>query len=108
MKLNAEDCARLAMDLADGPPIPYILGGESLSGMDCQGLIEYVVRRLGGKMAHAGSNDMYRNACAGVWPLKEAQRTGRLTPGAVLFIVKKGGGRARERQPCGLVHGREA
>ena len=92
MKPKASDCARLAIQLADGPKIPYILGGESKAGLDCQGLIEHVVRSLGGSLAYRGSNDMYRNACAELRPLSEAERSGRMVPGCVLFIVRQDGG----------------
>jgi hypothetical protein len=86
MKPKASDCAALAMDLADGPEIPYALGGESLKGLDCQGLIEYVVRKLGGKMSYRGSNHMYRDAVDLAIPIDEAGEA--LEPGCVLFVVR--------------------
>ncbi len=90
---KAQDCANLAMDEADGDLIPYALGKETLNGQgaDCQGLIEAVVRSLGGEMSYRGSNDMFRNACAYVDTLSQARKVGRLIPGAVLFIVKNDG-----------------
>ena len=90
--MTGKQCAEFAMGLLDGNPIPYVLGGESIKGMDCQGLIEYVARALGGEMAFRGSNDMFRNACSYVGPLEQAKKEGRLVPGAVLFIVKHDGG----------------
>ena len=37
-------------------------------------------------MRYAGSNDMFRNACVGLWSLNEAIALGKLIPGALLFI----------------------
>lgn len=86
--MTGRECADRAMALADGATIPYVLGGETLSGLDCQGLIEFVVRDLGGRMSYRGSNDMLRNACTRVEPLGAASPE----PGCVLFIVKHDGG----------------
>lgn len=93
-KPRAVDCANRAMALLEGVLIPYVLGGEHLDhrGADCQGLIEAIVRDLGGKMSYRGSNDMFRNACSYLKPLADARKDGRLVPGAVLFIVRKDGG----------------
>lgn len=90
-KPTAAACAALAMDLLDGERIPYVWGKEHLDhrGADCQGLIEGVVRKLGGTMSYRGSNDMFRNACTYVATLKQAKKEKRLVPGAVLFIVRK-------------------
>jgi len=78
----------------EGDLIPYMLGRETLDGQgtDCQGLIEAVVRALGGEISYRGSNDMFRNACTYVETLDQAKREGHLVPGAVLFIVKNDGG----------------
>ncbi len=73
------------------PPIPYVMGGETATGLDCQGLIEYCVRQCGGTMAFLGSNDMFRNACTWVGTLAEARATGRLVPGTVVFTLKRDG-----------------
>ncbi len=82
--------------------IPYVLGGESLSGMDCQGFVEYCVRQCGGQMDFAGSNDMFRNACAWVGTVAEAKQLGRLLPGAALFILKQDGNEPARYQADGL------
>lgn len=93
-KPSAQACANLAMDELDGDFIPYILGKETLDGdgADCQGLIEAIVRALGGRLSYRGSNDMFRNACSYVGTLSQARKDGRLVPGAVLFIVRQDGG----------------
>ena len=74
--------------------IPYVLGGMTLTGMDCQGLCEYLLIRCGIPRKEcnlAGSNAHYR-AC--VWtgtPEACRQRFGRIPAGAWLFIVKNDG-----------------
>jgi len=93
-KPTAKACADLAMAELEGDLIPYMLGKESLDGRgaDCQGLVEAVVRALGGTISYRGSNDMFRNACTYVATLDEARKEGRLVPGAILFIVRLDGG----------------
>ena len=93
-KPTAKACADLAMAELEGDLIPYMLGKESLDerGADCQGLVEAVVRALGGTISYRGSNDMFRNACTYVATLDEARKEGRLVPGAILFIVRLDGG----------------
>ena len=93
-KPTAKACADLAMAELEGDLIPYMLGKESLDGRgaDCQGLVEAVVRALGGTISYRGSNDMFRNACTYVATLDQAKVEGRLVPGAVLFIVRLDGG----------------
>ena len=75
-KPTAQACANLAMDELDGDFIPYILGKETLDGdgADCQGLIEAIVRALGGRLSYRGSNDMFRNACSYVSTLSQARK----------------------------------
>ena len=62
--------------------------GHSYVEMDCQALIEYCVNQCGGHMAYAGSNDMYRNACAYLETIENAKAKGKLVPGVGLFIVE--------------------
>lgn len=82
MSVSAQKCADAAEAALNRlPPITYY-------EEDCQAFIERTVRRAGGNMRdYRGSNDMYRNACSKVVPLKGA----RLQPGMVLFIVKHDG-----------------
>lgn len=94
-KPKAQDCADLARSLLGGPTIPYVAGKESLDpaiGADCQGLIEAIVRKLGGRMSYLGSNDMWRNGASWVGTIAEAKASGRLVPGAGLLIVEQDGG----------------
>lgn len=72
--------------------IPYKPGGESMSGMDCQGLVEYVIRQLGMKASWKGSNAMYR-ACTWTGTPEECKRIhGSIPQGALLFILTNDGG----------------
>lgn len=85
--------------------IPYVLGGMTLSGMDCQGLCEYLLIRCGipKKACNlAGSNAHYR-AC--LWtgtPEECRQRFGAIPPGAWLFVVKNNGGEPAKYQGDGI------
>lgn len=83
MKPTGRQVAEAAMAGAERfPPILY-------SEEDCQGFVENTVKRAGGSIPdYRGSNDMYRNACSKIVPLKGAS----LEPGMVLFIVKQDGG----------------
>ena len=93
MKPIASKVVQTAIELIQkNPPIPYVLGGEKIEGLDCQGYIEYCVRQNGGQMSYAGSNEMWRSDSAWTGTLDEAKRTGKLVPGALLFIVENNGG----------------
>lgn len=52
----ANKCAEL-----EGKYIPYVLGAESLTGMDCQGLVKWALKQLGIKAEFRGTNDLWRN-----------------------------------------------
>ena len=92
-KARAIDCANKAMDAVEAtPPILY-------SQEDCQGFVEQTVKRAGGTMKdYRGSNDMFRNACFTIVPLKEAE----LQPGIVLFIVEQDGKEPPQYKADGL------
>jgi hypothetical protein len=75
------------------PSIPYALGGASRKAADCQGLVEGCIKEAGGKADYAGSNDMLR-ACyksGNLWTLTQAQKLGKLKPGALVFILDNDG-----------------
>lgn len=101
-KPTGKEVALLAETLADGKRIPYVFGHETLTGADCQGFIEAVVRKLGGKMSYRGSNDMFRNACTMIVPLDEAKQFNLLQPGGALFILKHDDKELVHGYPAGL------
>ena len=57
---TAELFAQEAVELPD-KHIPYARGGDTLGGMDCQGLMEYCLRQIGIKANWKGSNHMWRD-----------------------------------------------
>lgn len=83
---KASAVASAAVSLLNGPEIPYIKGGSSVNGADCQGFVEMCVSKAGGAISYAGSNEMWRKACVRRETLTEAKRSGMMVPGALLFI----------------------
>ena len=69
--------------------IAAVAEGHTYEEMDCQALVEYCVNQCGGKMAYAGSNDMYRNAVVYLATLENAKAEGKLVLGAGLLIVEE-------------------
>lgn len=85
MKPSAKVVVRKALELlARVPPIAY-------TQMDCQGFVKACVNQSGGSMVFAGSNDMFRNACEWIGTVDEARASGRLAPGALLFLLEHNG-----------------
>lgn len=73
--------------------IPYVRNSSDLGGMDCQGQMEYLLKRLGVSKNWRGSNDMFRNACSWVGTIAECKKEfGGIPKGAWLFIVEYDGG----------------
>lgn len=97
----AEQAERLRK-FAQSDSVPYVSGGMSLAGMDCQGLCEYLLIACGVPKKEcnlSGSNAHWR-AC--VWrgtPEECAARFGRVPIGAWVFIVSEedGGAPAKYR-----------
>ncbi len=86
----AEDLLEYAEEVVS---VPYVAGGMSLTGMDCQGLVEFVLAECGLKRNWKGSNDMWRNALK--WsgaPEEAVERFGSLPAGAGVFILSDDGG----------------
>ena len=85
---------QLAAEAEKLPPqsIPYVSGGSTLNGMDCQGLVEYCLHALGDRREWKGSNAMWRSL---LWrgTTEEAKAAfGEIPRGALLFIVLEDGG----------------
>ncbi|MBN1778460.1 MAG: peptidoglycan-binding protein [Clostridiales bacterium] len=73
--------------------IPYVLGGETLKGMDCQGLVEWTLRELGMEVDYRGTNDMWRNLLSQKGSIEDGvARFGEIPLGALIFIVDHDGG----------------
>ena len=51
---------RSGRSLLDMETIPYVEGGRTTAGMDCQGLVRWVLEELGVKHIK-GSNNQWRN-----------------------------------------------
>ncbi|GHU73437.1 hypothetical protein AGMMS49992_12000 [Clostridia bacterium] len=101
MGARAQTVANAAVSLL-GNEIPYRLGGTTLQGMDCQGLVKYCCKQAGVTLNYSGSNDMYRNACSWLGTLAEAKAQKKLVPGAVAFIVVHDGGESDKYKADGL------
>ena len=89
--INAERLGATALALLASFDVPYVAGASSLTGMDCQGLVKYCARHLGVSLKYAGSNDMFRNACGYLAPIRDAKRDGKIKPGALCFILDRDG-----------------
>jgi cell wall-associated NlpC family hydrolase len=82
--------------------IPYVLGGETVKGMDCQGLVEWTLRELGMEADFAGTNDMWRNLLSLKGSIEDGvERLGSIPLGALIFIVDQDGGEPAKYQGDG-------
>ncbi|MBN1776630.1 MAG: peptidoglycan-binding protein [Clostridiales bacterium] len=67
--------------------IPYVAGGETLAGLDCQGLVEWVLRELGIKSNYRGTNHMWRNMLSDKGDIAYGvEKHGEIPIGALIFI----------------------
>ena len=82
--IRASDFVFQAVLLAQRtPPIPYVLGGTTPQGMDCRGLVVYLLRQLGRPdYRTAGATSMWRDDCVDKRPLAQAE----LRPGDLLIV----------------------
>ena len=92
MSVTGQQVANEAKKLKPGifglGTIPYVLGGEDpKTGLDCQGLIEYVHRQCGMQMSYKGTNDMWRNMLSEKGTIEEGvAQHGSIPIGALIFI----------------------
>lgn len=82
--------------------IPYARGGDTLGGMDCQGLMEYCLRQIGIKSNWKGSNHMWRDMAWTGTPEECKKIFGYIPVGAWLYIVSDDGGEVARGYRDGL------
>ena len=75
--------------------IPYVANGSTLSGMDCQGLMEYLLKQVGINRNWAGSNAMWRDMGWTGTPEECMKKFGCIPVGAWLFIWEENGAPAK-------------
>lgn len=99
---TGQDVADKAKSLLLMGVIPYTLGGDTLKGMDCQGLVEWTLRELGLAADYRGTNDMWRNLVSVKGCIEDgAARFGSIPVGALVFIVDRDGGEPSRYQGDG-------
>lgn len=100
--ITGRDVADKAKSLLLMGTIPYVLGGETPKGMDCQGLVEWTLRELGMKADYRGTNDMWRNLVSVKGSVEDGvARLGAIPVGALVFIVDHDGGEPARYQGDG-------
>ena len=93
---------KMLLDYASTTKVPYANNGSTLQGMDCQGLMEYLLRQCGVNQNWRGSNDMWRNALSWSGSIEECiKKYGAIPPGAWLFIWKEDGAPATYKDDKG-------
>lgn len=84
----------------EGWTIPYVRGGSSEAGMDCQGVCEYLLMQCGVPKVEcdlAGSNAHWRNCIWRGTPEECVARFGCVPDGAWIFIVDEDGAGTPEK-----------
>ena len=100
--MTGQDVADKAKSLLLMGTIPYALGGETVKGMDCQGLVEWTLRELGMKADCRGTNDMWRNLVTVKGGIEDGvAKLGAIPIGALIFIVDHDGGEPARYQGDG-------
>ena len=102
-KPTGKQYADMVQSLLDMGKIPYVNGGEDISGMDCQGLVEWGLRQLKIKTNMKGSNQMWRQMCTWTGTPEECKKVyGKVPVGALLFILENDGGEVARGYTDGL------
>lgn len=100
--ITGKQVAEKAKSLLLMGTIPYVLGGETVKGMDCQGLVEWTLSELGMEADFAGTNDMWRNLLSVKGSIEDGvERLGAIPLGALIFIVDQDGGEPARYQGDG-------
>lgn len=82
--------------------IPYEAGGTDLDGMDCRGLVEWILRELGMDVDIAGTNTMWRTMLSERGTIEECvDKHGEVPLGALVFIRAFDGGEPEKYQDDG-------
>lgn len=91
--ITGTEVANKAKSLLLMGTIPYEQGGETVKGMDCQGLVEWTLRALGMDADYRGTNDMWRNLLSDKGTIEEGvAKYGTLPLGTLIFIHDNDGG----------------
>ena len=100
--MTGQDVADKAKSLLLMGTIPYVLGGETLKGMDCQGLVEWTLRELGMEADYRGTNDMWRSLLSEKGTIAQGvAKYGSLPLGTLIFIHDNNGGEPKRYQGDG-------
>ena len=89
-KLKAQSLADMAASKVRIPSIPYLLGGRSNRGTDCINLVGWCVQEMGGLKSDvpSGSNTAWRSSMSWKGTMDEANKQGKLVPGALVYILR--------------------
>lgn len=90
---TGNDIANLAIQIANGPKIPYVSGGRSLNGFDCCGFVWYVCNQLGVNVGTGNQRSQINYGTAVNYSLlKSNGNVSALQPGDLVFFDYTGGG----------------
>lgn len=90
---TGNDIANLAIQIANGPKIPYVSGGRSLRGFDCCGFVWYVCNQLGVNVGTGNQRSQINYGAAVDYSLlKSNGNVSALQPGDLVFFDYTGGG----------------
>ena len=93
MAITGEMIAAKARELLTMGNIPYVNGGTSPRGMDCQGLVKWTMRELGLRADFKGTNDIWRNYLSERGSISDCvKRHGSVPIGTLIFIRDFDGG----------------
>ena len=92
--ITGAQIAAKASELLTMGHIPYVNGGESVRGMDCQGLVRWVMKECGLALPpKKGTNYMWRAALVEKGTIAECvRRWGKVPLGTLIFIRDYDGG----------------
>ncbi|NCC68716.1 MAG: hypothetical protein EOM14_11095, partial [Clostridia bacterium] len=99
--VTGKQVAEKAKSLLDMGTIPYIEGGHSTKGMDCQGLVRWMLDELGVDNV-TGTNTMWRSMLSERGTIDECvEKHGKVPLGTLIFIREFDGGEPDKYQDDG-------